>query len=164
MAQEKRVLFVCMGNIVRSPLAENLFLHRIAEAGFEEQISADSAGVIGYHVGERPDPRMREVAARRGFRYDGRARQFERRDFERFNLILAMDQENLADLQALARTPEQRAKIHLLREFDPLGRPGDEVPDPYYGGIEGFERVYEIVERSVEGLLKKLVSEWSLKQ
>lgn len=161
MAEEKRILFVCMGNIVRSPLAENLFLQKVAVAGLAEQFSADSAGVIGYHVGEHPERRMRAVAARHGLNYDGQARQFERHDFERFDLILAMDQDNLADLQKLAHTPEQRAKLHLLREFDPQGEPGDdEVPDPYYGNIESFERAYEIIERSVEGLLKKLEDGW----
>jgi protein-tyrosine phosphatase len=157
MAEAKRILFVCMGNIVRSPLAENLFLQKIAAKDLSDNFSADSAGVIGYHVGEHPDPRMREVAKGHGFHYDGRARQFERRDFERYDLILAMDQENLADLQALARSPEDRAKIHLLREFDPNGGPGYEVPDPYYGGIEGFEQVFKIVDRSLDGLLEKLV-------
>jgi protein-tyrosine phosphatase len=157
MAGEKRILFVCMANIVRSPLAENLFLYKAAGAGLAEQFSADSAGVYGYHVGEHPDRRMRTVAARHGWQYDGQARQIERRDFERFDLILAMDQDNLADLQALARTPEQHSKLRLLCEFDPESQPGDEVPDPYYGDIEGFEHVYEIVERAVDGLLKSLV-------
>lgn len=164
MAEEKRILFVCMGNIVRSPLAENLFLYKVAAAGLAERFSADSAGVYGYHTGEHPDPRMRAVAARHGLRYDGQARQFERRDFDRFDLILAMDQDNLADLQALARNPEQRAKLHLLREFDPESEAGDEVPDPYYGNIEGFERVYKIIEKSVDGLLSKLVDGWFQKQ
>lgn len=156
MTEARRILFVCMGNIVRSPLAENLFLYKAAAAGLAEQFSADSAGVYGYHVGEHPDQRMRGVAAQHGLRYDGQARQFERRDFERFDLILAMDQDNLADLQALARKPEESAKLHLLREFDPDSELGDEVPDPYYSNIEGFERVYEIIDRSVDGLLKEL--------
>jgi protein-tyrosine phosphatase len=164
MAEQKRILFVCMGNIVRSPLAENIFLHQVAESGLANQFSADSAGMIDYHVGEHPDPRMREVARRHGLRYDGQARQFERGDFDRFDLILAMDQENLSDLKRLARTPEQRVKLHLLREFDPQGGPEYEVPDPYYGDIGGFEYVYEIVERSVEGLLDKLKNGWFQKQ
>lgn len=155
-----KLCFVCMGNIVRSPLAENLFLHQVAEAGLEQHYTAASAGIISYHVGQHPDPRMRQVAARRGLKYDGRARQFEGSDFSRFDLILAMDTENLADLRAHAaywNPPEAAlAKIRLLREFDPQGGPGAEVPDPYYGGVEGFERVYEIVDRSCRGLLQRL--------
>lgn len=150
------VLFVCMGNIIRSPLAENLFLREIVSLGLAEKYAAASAGTDSYHVGQHPDARMRQVAAGRGFIYDGRARQLEYRDFGRFDLILVMDQENLASVQNLASTPQDRQKIHLLREFDPQGGPGFEVPDPYYGGPDGFERVYDIVERSVKGSLVAL--------
>ena len=153
-----RLCFVCLGNIVRSPLAENLFLHLVAQKGLEGRYTAASAGVANYHVGEHPDSRMRQVARARGLVYDGRGRQFERRDFERFDLILAMDGENLAGLRWLASTPEEKTKLHLLREFDPqceAGKPGD-VPDPYYGGMGGFEDVYDIVERSCQGLLAAL--------
>lgn len=154
----KQICFVCLGNIVRSPLAENMFLHLAAENGLEEHYLVDSAGTASYHVGEHPDSRMRQVARRRGLIYDGRARQFERRDFERFDLIMAMDAENLANLRRLVSGPGDSGKLHLLREFDPQSdpaAPGD-VPDPYYDGIEGFERVYDIVERSCRGLLGAL--------
>lgn len=151
-----KLLFVCMGNIIRSPLAENLFLREITLGGVAEKYFAASAGTDSYHIGQRPDARMREVAARRGFVYDGRARQFERRDFERYDLILVMDRENFSSVLYLARTPQEREKIHLLREFDHQAGPGSEVPDPYYGGPDGFEQVYDIVERSVQGLLKSL--------
>ena len=150
------VFFVCMGNIIRSPLAENLFLREIVKRGLADRYAAASAGTDSYHVGQHPDARMRQVAARRGFLYDGRARQFERRDFDRFNLILVMDRENFSTVLTLARTPQDSQKIHLLREFDPQGGPGFEVPDPYYGGADGFERVYEIVERSVIGVVDAL--------
>jgi protein-tyrosine phosphatase len=152
----QRICFVCLGNIVRSPLAEALFLHLAKQAGKMGEYEADSAGVGNWHVGEPPDARMRRVAARHGLIYDGRARQFQRNDFERFDLILAMDLENRADLLRLARTPKEQAKIHTLREFDPYGGPKAAVPDPYYGGIDGFEEVYGVVERSVQGLLEAL--------
>ena len=107
-------------------------------------------------MGESPDRRMRQVAARRGFKYDGRARQFKQSDFDKFDLIIAMDTENRANLRRLARNTDDETKIHLMREFDPQGRPNDSVPDPYYGGIDGFEKVYDIVERSCQGLLDAL--------
>ena len=155
----QRILFVCLGNIVRSPLAENMFRHLAEQAGLADRYEVDSAGTGGWHVGERPDRRMRQVAARHGFRYDGRARQFQRSDFDHFDLIIAMDAQNRADLRRLARSPEDEAKIHTLREFDPHGGPTAPVPDPYYGGIDGFEEVYTIVERSCRGLLDALIAE-----
>ena len=155
----QRILFVCLGNIVRSPLAENMFRHLAEQAGLADRYEVDSAGTGGWHVGERPDRRMRQVAARHGFRYDGRARQFQQSDFDHFDLIIAMDAQNRADLRRLARSPEDEAKIHTLREFDPHGGPTAPVPDPYYGGIDGFEEVYTIVERSCRGLLDALIAE-----
>jgi len=155
----KRILFVCLGNIVRSPLAENMFRHLANQAGVGHRYQVDSAGTGGWHVGERPDARMRRVAARRGFKYDGRARQFSPRDFDRFDWIIAMDAGNRRDLERMARTQADRDKIRLLREFDPLGGPRAAVPDPYYGGIRGFEEVYDIVERSCRGLLEALEGE-----
>ena len=156
LTETKRILFVCLGNIVRSPLAENLFLHLAANAGFGDRYTADSAGTGGWHAGEQPDARMRQVALQHGFRYSGRARQFVRQDFDRFDLIIAMDRENRADLLDLSRNEEDRSKIYLLREFDPQAGPNPEVPDPYYGGLDGFEMVYQIIERSCQGLLKTL--------
>lgn len=151
-----RICFVCLGNIVRSPLAENLFMHLAKQTRASGRYEVDSAGTGAWHVGEPPDARMREVAARRGLHYDGRARQFSRRDFERFDLIIAMDQENRRDLLRLVPTPAQQAKIHLLREFDRTSAAQASVPDPYYGGIDGFEEVYDIVERACRGLLNTL--------
>ena len=159
MTTVKRILFVCLGNIVRSPLAEALFLQLAAHAQVGDLFDADSAGTGGWHAGEQPDHRMRSVAAQRGLQYTHRARKFERSDFTCFDLIVAMDQENQADLLAWASTPVQRAKIHLLREFDPLGSPNAEVPDPYYDGQEGFEKVFQVIERSCTGLLQALVEE-----
>lgn len=151
-----RICFVCLGNIVRSPLAENLFRYLVEQIGKEHKYIIDSAGTSAWHVGEPPDPRMRRIAARQGLVCEGRARQFQRADFDNFDLIIAMDAENQETLQRLAPDEEACAKIRLLREFDSQGRPGAPVPDPYYGGISGFEEVYEIVERSLRGLLKAL--------
>ena len=151
-----RICFVCLGNIVRSPLAENLFMSLAEEAGAAHKYQVDSAGTSAYHVGEAPDARMREVARRHGLTYSGRSRQFRRDDFQNFDLIIAMDVQNRRDLRSLAFTVGDREKINLMREFDPQGSPNAGVPDPYYGGAEGFERVYEIVERSCRGLLETL--------
>ena len=154
---ETRLLFVCLGNIIRSPLAEHLFDRAVAEAGLDGKFSVDSAGTAAYHIGESPDPRMRRTAAGHGLAYDGRARQVQPEDFERFDMILAMDRSNLRDLRALASTEEERAKVRLMRDFDPDPDEPD-VPDPYYGGPDGFEETFRIVERSVKGLLESLES------
>jgi protein-tyrosine phosphatase len=152
----KRICFVCLGNIVRSPLAEHLFLHKARDRGLADQVQADSAGTSGWHVGEAPDARMRQVAARHGLVYDGRARQFRSSDFDHFDWVIAMDTDNQNHLVSLARNQTDRQKIHLLREFDTAGSPKASVPDPYYGGIDGFEEVFRVIERSVEGLLDAL--------
>ncbi len=153
----RRILFVCLGNIVRSPLAEALFRHHAHRRGVAERYQVDSAGTGGWHVGEGPDPRMQRVAARHGLHYDHRARQFQPQDFERFDLILVMDHDNWAHLMALAgANPAYQRKIRFLRAFDPQGGPRAEVPDPYYGGLEGFEQVYRVIDRAVQGLLDAL--------
>lgn len=151
-----RVLFVCLGNIIRSPLAARLFEREIKDRGLENEYEADAAGTADYHVGQEPDPRMVRTAARRGFHYTYSGRQIERRDLDEFDLIIPMDLENKADVEALVLKPEQGAKIHLLREFDPEARGAVAVPDPWYGGPSGFEDVYDIIERSVRGLLDAL--------
>jgi protein-tyrosine phosphatase len=115
-----------------------------------------SAGLSSYHLNDPPDARMRKVAAARGLTYDGRARRFTRKDFDRFDLVLAMDPDNREDLIELAADGQARAKIRLLREFDPHGGRNAAVPDPYYGGMTSFEEVYQIVERSCRGLLEAL--------
>ena len=153
-----RLLFVCLGNIIRSPLAEALFKKMARERGADHKYQVDSAGLGPWHVGEPADPRMRRVAAQHGVVYDDhRARLFRKSDLDEFDLILVMDRDNLARIMSVASLkPEWREKVHLLREFDPEGGPNAEVPDPYYDGIEDFERVYRIVERSVAGLLDAL--------
>jgi protein-tyrosine phosphatase len=151
-----RILFVCLGNIIRSPLAENLFRHLAAQEGMNGRYEVDSAGTGGWHAGESPDARMRRTASRHGLVYDGSARQIRLSDFDRYDLIVAMDTDNRNELAERARTPEQRRKIRLLRDFDPASGPNASVPDPYYGGDEAFEATYRVVEAGVAGLLKSL--------
>ncbi len=158
MAQSVRVCFVCLGNIVRSPLAENMFRYLVEQAGLERQYEIDSAGTSGWHIGEQPDGRMRQVAASHGFKYSGKARQFSSKDLDEFDWVIAMDASNRTNILRFAKTQAQRAKVRMMREFDPLGAPDDPVPDPYYGGLDGFEEVYRIVERSCQGLLAALES------
>jgi protein-tyrosine phosphatase len=149
------VLFVCLGNICRSPLAEGVFLHLAAEAGVADEITVDSAGTGAWHIGERPDPRSLEVAARHGIELPGHARRVTVEDFDRFDRIIAMDRSNLRDLQAM-RPDGAATRPELLRDHDP--DPGDgEVPDPYYGGDGGFDRVYEMVRRACEVLLDDIL-------
>jgi protein-tyrosine phosphatase len=156
------VSFVCMGNICRSPTAEAIMRHLVREAGLEERIALDSAGTGDWHVGEERDRRSRAVAKRRGMPITGPARQFVRGDFERFDLVLGLDDENARELRRLAPTDEARAKIRLLREFDEDAPPGAEVPDPYYGGPEGFELVFDICLSACRGLLEHLMKGYHL--
>ena len=156
MSETTRILFVCLGNIIRSPLAETLLRHQAEAAGLGDKYEIDSAGTASYHVGERPDARMRQVAAKNGVEHDGRARQVRASDFEDFDLILPMDASNLANLKRVAANEEQAAKLRLMREFDPQAAGETEVPDPYYGGIDGFDEVFAIVERSTAELLRRL--------
>ena len=147
-----RILFVCLGNICRSPTAEAVVRALAARELPEVGLEVDSAGTAAYHVGEPPDPRMQAAAARRGYELKAlRARVVEPRDFERFDLILAMDRENLEVLHR--RAPEQaRERVRLFLEFSPDSEPR-EVPDPYYGGANGFEEVLDLVEAAARGLL-----------
>lgn len=154
-ARRTSVLFVCLGNICRSPLAEGVFSHLAAEAGLADRFEIDSAGTGGWHVGERPDARARMVAQQHGVELGSHARQIAPEDFERFDYIVAMDHENLRTLQRMASAAGSDAEVALLRSYDPLAD-GDEVPDPYYGGASGFETVYEMVQRACQELLDRL--------
>jgi protein-tyrosine phosphatase len=156
------VSFVCMGNICRSPTAEAVMRHLVREAGLDHAIVLDSAGTGDWHVGEDRDRRSRAVAQRRGMPIVGPARQFAHSDFDRFDLVLALDEENARDLRHLAPTDEARAKIRLLREFDAEAGSGAEVPDPYYGGPEGFEHVFDICLSACRGLLEHLRKDYQL--
>jgi protein-tyrosine phosphatase len=158
-----RILFVCMGNICRSPLAEGLFLHLARERGLEVSFEVDSCGIGDWHVGHAPDPRSQAVANKNGLTLACRARQIDPSDdFESFDLILAMDRANLRDLRELA-PEEHHGKIRLMREWDPAARESaedkPEVPDPYYGGPQGFEDMYAMLRRSCEALLDELATQ-----
>jgi low molecular weight protein-tyrosine phosphatase len=150
-----KILFVCLGNICRSPTAEGVLRVLAAREAPELVIEVDSAGTAGYHVGQPPDPRTREAAARRGYDLGAlRARVVEPQDFERFDLILAMDHDNLEVLRR--RAPHHaHERLRLFLEFAPEGVV-DEVPDPYYGGPNGFEEVLDLVEAATRGLLAHL--------
>ncbi len=147
-----RILFVCMGNICRSPSAEGVFAAQLAERGLGHEIHVDSAGTHGYHINAAPDPRTRAAALRRGYDLSAlRARAVVDEDFERFDLILAMDRDNLAWLSA--RCPDgQRDKLKLFLEYAPELNLS-EVPDPYYGGPQGFEHVLDLIEVATRRLL-----------
>ena len=151
-----RVCFVCLGNICRSPTAEGVFRHLVEESGLSEVFEIDSAGTAAYHAGETPDRRSAATARRRGVELGGRARQFVREDFHRFDHVLAMDRSNLDALLRLAPDEAARARARLLRDHDPDSPPGAEVPDPYYGGPDGFDDVFDICMAACRGLLREL--------
>ncbi len=150
------LLFVCMGNICRSPLAEGIFAHLAHGRGRADFYRLDSAGIGDWHVGQPADPRSCAVAEKHGITLTSRARQIQApEDFEKFAWLFAMDRENLRDLQSLS-SPRHFGKIRLIRGFDPEGGAEAEVPDPYYGGPRGFDQVYAMLERSCRGLLERL--------
>ncbi len=152
-----RVLFVCLGNICRSPLAEGVFRRLIVERNLTDRIEVDSAGTGAWHVGDSPDRRMQATAEACGVSLSGiRARRVERDDLEAFDYIFAMDRENLRDLRSLESGPPSR-KIRLFRDLDPEG--GVDVPDPYYGGAQGFQEVFDIVDRSCRSILDHICRE-----
>lgn len=148
-----RVVFVCLGNICRSPTAEGVMLHLLAARGITT-VAVDSAGTSAYHVGEPADARSQRVANQRGIHLPSRARQFVYADFERFDYILAMDTRNLAHILAMAQTDEDRQKVHLFRDFEPNSQTGASVPDPYYEN--NFELVLDICDAACRGLLSRL--------
>ena len=158
MPEKTRILFVCLGNIIRSPLAEHMFAFLSKQAGVDDKYCVDSAGTASYHIGESPDSRMRQVAAEYGLIYDGKARQFSQKDFDHFDLIIPQDMSNKSNILHMRRDEEDERKVFTMRSFDPEGNPTDGVPDPYYGGIDGFHITYKIVERSCQGLLDALES------
>lgn len=150
-----KLVFVCLGNICRSPTAEGLFIHKVNQAGLENYFYIDSAGTAAYHVGESANSKSQATANKHGVHLPSKARKFEYADFEEFDLILAMDSENLSNIRELDRKNKFSEKIKMMREFDP--DPGNgEVPDPYYGGQEGFENVFRVLDRSTEALLQEL--------
>jgi protein-tyrosine phosphatase len=153
-----RLLFVCLGNICRSPTAEGAMRALVRDAGLEGSIEIDSAGTGGWHVGSPPDPRAVAAAGARGIALEGFARQVTQDDFEHFDLLLAMDSSNLHELRRMALGEKQRAKVRLLRELDPAsaGEESLDVPDPYYGAPGGFEEVLDLVQAACAGLLAQI--------
>jgi protein-tyrosine phosphatase len=153
-----KLLFVCLGNICRSPAAENIMNHLIEGRKLRDRIICDSAGTSNYHIGSSPDRRMAIAAAKRGIELRGNARQFQPADFEQFDLILAMDKENYRDIFYLDREQQYRDKVQLICEFASHYQE-QEVPDPYYGGREGFDHVIDLLLDACDGLLQKVIKD-----
>jgi protein-tyrosine phosphatase len=150
------ILFICMGNICRSPLAEGIFQRKLSECGLQDQYSVDSAGTGDWHAGDLADPRMRATAIRHGIDLKSRARQVKTIDFVRFDMLLAMDQNNYLHLLDIAQGESQKERVHMMRAFDSDAKQDLDVPDPYFGGDKGFEDVYHMLNRSCERLLNFL--------
>jgi protein-tyrosine phosphatase len=159
--KEKRVsvLFVCHGNICRSPLAEGVFRHLAQQRGLSQRFEIDSAGVSSYHEGDPPDSRSAAVARQRGIELTGASRPLRAADLDRFDYVIVMDSPNLEAVERLARQTKPLSAVRLMREFDADADGDLNVPDPYYGGTRGFEDVHDIVERACSGLLDEIVRE-----
>lgn len=147
-----KILFVCLGNICRSPSAEAVMKKRVHDAGMQLQIEIDSAGIIDYHEGEQADARMKAHAIRRGYKLESISRPVRSWDFQEFDLIIGMDNRNISDLKHLAPDLESLSKIHQITEFS-QNKLYDHIPDPYYSGAEGFELVLDLLEDACDGLL-----------
>jgi len=152
----KSVLFVCLGNICRSPMAEGIFLKILEREHASDRFVVDSAGLIGYHEGELADSRMRFHASKRGYQLTHRSRPIKKADMEHFDLIVGMDEQNIRGLKQLASTPEQHAKIFRMTDFCSTFN-ANHVPDPYYGGDQGFEHVIDLLEDACEGFYKAII-------
>lgn len=149
-----KVLFVCLGNICRSPTAEAIFRHKVEQAGLGDQVLIDSAGTGDWHIGKAPDPRTQQAALKRGYNLSAlRGRQVRAEDLARFDWVLAMDSDNLANLKRLKRADSTATVDLFLRRFD---MPVNDVPDPYYGGPEGFEQVLDLLEQACDALLAEV--------
>lgn len=154
--QRKSILFVCLGNICRSPTGEAVMQHFLQQHGGKHDLRVDSAGTIGYHTGNRADSRMRAAGEKRGYSFHSRSRKITPEDLETFDLVIAMDRENLSDILKVDAQPT--AEVKLLSDFLDDSWPLD-VPDPYYGGDEGFETVLDMIQAAVEPLLLYLTKE-----
>jgi protein-tyrosine phosphatase len=156
--QKVRICFVCLGNICRSPLAEAVLRHKAKERGLADKVVIESRGTGSWHLGEPADPRMRATAARHGVDVDGVAEQFGDADYEAFDLIFGMDTARTDELRA--RAPDHlKHRVVAFRRYDPEANEDHDVPDPYYGGDEGFETVYRIVERTCDVLLDRIATD-----
>jgi protein-tyrosine phosphatase len=156
--EKTKILFVCMGNICRSPSAEAVFEGLTKSKGLAKNFEIDSAGTIAYHAGEKADKRMQSHATKRGYNLTSISRKFNpHTDFDHFDMIIGMDNENVHSLKSMARNQDDLQKIHLMTDFSKEWN-YNEIPDPYYGGEEGFELVLDLLEDSCQGLLEKVVS------
>ena len=158
MSKVVEISFVCLGNICRSPLAQGVFQNLVNQKQLEQKIIVTSAGTGGWHIGDLPDERMCRTAQSKGIQLESRARQFQSADFNRFNLVLAMDHSNLARLEEIAPSNLSPEKLMLFRFFDPECNGDQDVPDPYYGEANGFEEVYSMVKRTCPPLLDYIKS------
>ncbi|MBP0016957.1 MAG: low molecular weight phosphotyrosine protein phosphatase [Cyanobacteria bacterium SBLK] len=153
-----KLLFVCLGNICRSPSAENIMNYLAAQRGCDRAIACDSAGTSSYHIGASPDRRMRAAAKERGIELHGKARQFMREDFAQFDLILAMDRENYRDILRLDPEGKYTDKVRMMCDFA-TNHPDRDVPDPYYGGTDGFNYVIDLLLDACDGLLEEIMKD-----
>lgn len=153
---KQKILFVCLGNICRSPAAEGIMRHIVEKRGLTNDIDIDSAAIGPWHIGELPDARMRRCGARHGYAFNSRARQLTSADFGRFDLIVGMDHENIRAIRAKARNREDEQKIRLMADFLRHHPNHSTIPDPYYGGERGFELVIELLEDACEALADEL--------
>lgn len=154
----RRILFICLGNICRSPAAEEIFRQVVTSKGTPGDWVIDSAGIGGWHIGQLPDKRMRVHAQRRGYSLTHHARQVSAADFENFDLIIGMDSGNLSDLREIAPSPEAGEKILPMSRFFTMATRYDHVPDPYYEGAEGFELVLDLLESACQNLYDRLTT------
>ncbi len=157
-----KVLFVCLGNICRSPMAEAVFRAKIEEKGLADKIYADSAGTAGYHIGEAPDERTLRVLSDNDINTTHKGRVVSRSDFDHFDLMIAMDASNYQNLLHLKQEHSSSIEIRMLRDFEPNPSGDKEVPDPYYGNMEDFELVFEISRRISDNLIEYLKSSYNL--
>ena len=154
----KKVLFVCLGNICRSPLAEAIFKHKVESRNLQHLFDIDSCGTSNYHIGDIPDPRTFSIATKNGIKMDHIVRQFTVEDLECCDYILAMDKNNFKNILRLSSDDRYKEKVFLMRQFDSLGK-GEEVPDPYWGNEREFQEVFDILDRSIEGFLEHVKNE-----
>jgi len=154
-SKKYRILFVCLGNICRSPAAEGIMKEIIRKKRLTNRIEVDSAGTAGYHIGELPDPRMRSHGASRGYKFNTLSRKFRVEDFEDFDLILAMDDSNYNNIMYMSPDAESQEKVHRMVEYSQKFS-HDHIPDPYYSGADGFELVLDLLEDACDGLMKDL--------